>query len=1015
MYKVVLIIVLFPFLGFTQTGPAGVGAHASNVLWLKSESIESADGLNITTWTDKSGHSNDFTQPTSSLTPISQTLEINGYTAVRFNKTNGRIRKTGFNDFPSSELTILFVNKNNGETSDGIISYAVAGSDNEYLLYNSNSINPHINGPSIGGTGVDINDNTWHIVNTNWRNSDGDVETWKDGVREAYTSGIQVGQTLTNGGCFALAGEQDAVDNSYSSGQAHFGFFTELIVYNTYVNKAQLIILNNYLSAKYGLNLGLKDIYNEDNNANGDFDHEVAGIGRTNASNIHDDAQGTGIVRILNPTNLGNNEFLIWGHDSGLKSFITSTNIPANISYRLDQVWRVSEVDTLGSAINVGSVDMRFDLSDVCNYDSVSQLVLLIDTDNDGSFSDETPITSPTDLGSSIFEFSGISGLTNNSRFTLGLDCSYRPTQIGPGGVGTYLENILWVKAEDISVADGADVSLWKDASCNWNHLSQPETNFTPVFRLNQLNGLPAVEFNKTLGRIRKVNFNNGPTSDITTIFVNKNNGESNDGIISYATSSSHNDFLLFSSNSISPHVKGSSYNSTVNINDNNWHIVNTGWSNSNGNFDVWKDGNKAHTNTNFKTGQNIALQGCFAVGGEQDAIDNSYDGGQAHFGFFSELIAYNIKLNDAQQIIISNYLSAKYGLSLSVNDVYNEDNAGNGNYDFEVAGIGRVDASNLHDDAQGSAIIRISNPTSLNDNEFLIWGHDNGLEQATEFADVPATVLSRFERVWRASEVNVSNTAVDVGAIDISFDLRFNGDVTTSDLRLLVDEDNDGVFIDETPIAGAVDLGCGVYEFSGVTQITNNTRFTIGTININQTPLPIELINFNAKAIDDKVVSLEWQTETELNNDYFVVEKSINGKEWEALIKVDGAGTSSSKITYNEIDRSPFFGVSYYRLKQVDFNGEFTYSDLSVVDIKVVFSEVLVFPNPTKDRVKIRSNNKNELSMIKIYNLRGEDVTNLCDITLSTDFEYEIDLNNVSKGMYTIRTLSVSTYVIKQ
>ncbi len=216
--------------------------------------------------------------------------------------------------------------------------------------------------------------------------------------------------------------------------------------------------------------------------------------------------------------------------------------------------------------------------------------------------------------------------------------------------------------------------------------------------------------------------------------------------------------------------------------------------------------------------------------------IGGNTSGSNGFAGDVTEIIVFNNKINTAQRIIIENYLAAKYGLTLGANDIYTQDNPGNGNYDHDVAGIGRVNASNLHDDAQGTGIVRIVNPTNLDNNEFLMWGHNNGVQQAIEIADVPFPVQARFDRVWRVSEVNSTSTAVDVGNIDVRFDLTGLGSVTASDLRLLVDTDNDGFFNDETPISGATSLGSNIYEFSGVSAIANNLRFTLGTINSSQT-----------------------------------------------------------------------------------------------------------------------------------------------------------------------------------
>lgn len=108
---------------------------------------------------------------------------------------------------------------------------------------------------------------------------------------------------------------------------------------------------------------------------------------------------------------------------------------------------------------------------------------------------------------------------------------------------------------------------------------------------------------------------------------------------------------------------------------------------------------------------------------------------------------------------------------------------------------------------------------------------------------------------------------------------------------------------------------------------------------------LPIELLYFNAVLNGDEV-DLSWVTKTEIDNDYFTIERSLNGEEWQAIYEVDGAGNSSNEIEYYEVDRDPFFGKSYYRLKQTDFNGEFSYSPIVSV-YQGGGQGMILYPNP--------------------------------------------------------------------
>ena len=138
------------------------------------------------------------------------------------------------------------------------------------------------------------------------------------------------------------------------------------------------------------------------------------------------------------------------------------------------------------------------------------------------------------------------------------------------------------------------------------------------------------------------------------------------------------------------------------------------------------------------------------------------------------------------------------------------------------------------------------------------------------------------------------------------------------------------------------------------VNSITNFSPFTLASVN-DQDPLPIKLINFSAKLNQDRV-DLEWITEAEMNNNYFTIERSLNGFDYEHLLDIDGAGNSNYKNIYTSIDLNPYQGISYYRLKQTDFDGHFTYSKPRKVELKSTSSKsrYLIYPNPVKNSLNI-------------------------------------------------------------
>ncbi len=131
-----------------------------------------------------------------------------------------------------------------------------------------------------------------------------------------------------------------------------------------------------------------------------------------------------------------------------------------------------------------------------------------------------------------------------------------------------------------------------------------------------------------------------------------------------------------------------------------------------------------------------------------------------------------------------------------------------------------------------------------------------------------------------------------------------------------------------------------------------NFSQFTAGNGFPNAAPLPIVLKYFRAVATSERV-ELVWETASEINNHYFSIERSGNGVDFVEISRLDGAGNSTSAITYKAVDNNPLAGRSYYRLKQTDFDGKFSYSPVE----NVFFNggqkiSLTVYPNPNRDRV---------------------------------------------------------------
>ncbi|MBV6484111.1 MAG: hypothetical protein KFKLKKLM_00595 [Flavobacteriales bacterium] len=157
---------------------------------------------------------------------------------------------------------------------------------------------------------------------------------------------------------------------------------------------------------------------------------------------------------------------------------------------------------------------------------------------------------------------------------------------------------------------------------------------------------------------------------------------------------------------------------------------------------------------------------------------------------------------------------------------------------------------------------------------------------------------------------------------------------------------------------------------------------------------LPIELLSFTGKSIGSSNL-LEWETTTEINNDYFTLERSSNATHFSELGTIKGAGNSNTLLHYQYTDNAPLEGINYYRLKQTDFDGAYSYSSI-----------VALANSPTKftiwnssNTLFVKSDKENLSSSLKIYNLLGELIFEKVFEELTS-----IETSTFSSGIYLVK-----------
>ncbi len=211
---------------------------------------------------------------------------------------------------------------------------------------------------------------------------------------------------------------------------------------------------------------------------------------------------------------------------------------------------------------------------------------------------------------------------------------------------------------------------------------------------------------------------------------------------------------------------------------------------------------------------------------------------------------------------------------------------------------------------------------------------------------------------------------------------------------------------VDVTNLQSGHDYYFKVLEYNGTGSTTNyNTSSTTGwTGNEGNSGLPITLASFDAKTVTEGV-KLEWKTASEINNNYFVVQRSVNGSDFEDLKQVLGAGNSNVVNFYDYIDKNAPKGVVYYRLKQVDYDGASTLSNVIYVDTKAASGSVTINKVVSKDNALDIYVNKtnNTRSVLSLYDMDGKLVQGVI-LGQKGGRVINLDMSGNSHGFYFIK-----------
>jgi len=182
---------------------------------------------------------------------------------------------------------------------------------------------------------------------------------------------------------------------------------------------------------------------------------------------------------------------------------------------------------------------------------------------------------------------------------------------------------------------------------------------------------------------------------------------------------------------------------------------------------------------------------------------------------------------------------------------------------------------------------------------------------------------------------------------------------------------------------------------------------------------LPIELKSFDAKN-EANNVSLAWTTSMEENNDFFTLERSFDGKEFETVTKIDGAGGSAEEVSYTfsdeNVTRVATSNTVYYRLAQTDFDGAFTYSDVISVNLKnrneLDVTNVALAGNELSVNFVSPTDGDTEIS---VYDLTGRMIATNTEVATEGYNTTNLSLNTNQTGIFVVRITNGQTQTVRK
>ncbi|TMM30338.1 DUF11 domain-containing protein [Polaribacter aestuariivivens] len=881
---------IFSFLSiitFSQTNPGGVsGAN----LWLKSDTGVAPSSGTLASWIDQTN--NNLTNIVGDPQVTSQQANFNS--TIIFDGTDDRVSipyDVKLNTAPFTLSILVSANQLTNSASiinslhtyflsiDGYAIEIISGQW-EFLMGDGSALT------SISGGAVALNE--WKLFTAKY---DGSSST-------LYVDGELVGtKTISNYNSNSQKSFKIAHSETSRSDPISFfsGDIAEISFFGKDLVSSDQIKLESYLALKYGISLD-PSVANYTNSSGASiwndtsYWNDVFGIGKDDISGLNQvksnsintgsgdgsGQSGKGNIILSNPSSLENGDFLMIGHNNGALTEQLN-DLPSGLSMlRLGREWKVKRTG------DPGTVDLEFDFNGITTSGgttNVNNYRLLIDSDGDGDFT--TGLVQqivPNSFGSSKLIFNGVN-LPDGAvlAFATGINS-------GPGGV---LGSNLWLKADEGVTNSGSNLAVWVDQSGNntFTVSGDPQTGVSSINFNNAIDfdgtgdymtGNTAITFQTLYAVIKRDLAGNGGA--VLSVSTPDSNPPTNIGYMMRGQS------MWTGNNNISNLLYAGS---TGNLGTEKARI---------GNFQI-VPGKGATEQQTYIDGQFFST---ISIAGGGSSMENFSDipyvgrtqwSSDPNFfqGQMAEVIMYPVAHTASERTRIQSYLAIKYGISLESSVANYINSAGNSiwsntSYWNDVFGIGKDDVSGLNQTQSnsintgsgdgtgqsGKGNIIISNPSSLDEGDFLMIGHDNKLFTDIISTDLPASQanVKRLAREWKVAHTN------DVGTVSLSFNtLGLSGlPIGLMNYKMLIDLDGNGDFTNGTvSVIDATSIISGIITFDNV-KLPSDAVFTFVLDSNISTPGPgVTGSNLWLKANDGVTASgtdlTAWLDQTGINS----------------------------------------------------------------------------------------------------------------------------------------------------